>query len=542
MPTPLHGERQRRWAPKTRTGCKTCKIRRKKCDEKKPSCLRCLKDKFQCDGYEAPKAWMFDPNASRDPSQPKESPLETTQESKKTPILHFQDLEHVDGSWFDVETEIDYPQEILSSSNNAALVRRSLCDHYSSDMMLVEPSLPWTKTAVDQNFTQYFLQRTAPLLSSTRKWQYFWTSVVPQAAWENESIRHAMVATALTFDSYLSGTDHTALILSQRNRAVGSFTSQPSSSWEVGLIICRLFSSMAQCNEDFRSALTHMKAGEKMLREASAHANHRTSEIGRLMAGTFMGLFADSTIDFAAMDRFPEEKRSGLWDLKTMCTEYARMLRRMTRDYRSWEPSIETTTMGFLSVVFTTLNQAISSAMYPDVLVLSPDDGIVPVPEIRAQLIAENAILSLDDLRAMFQPLVRDIEDSFAPWSFNKQTYLLKSQQTTLAPPGSVSLPSSSKYSIPPSLRARLKVFVDNYVLQTHALEPRMTAGTFWLPEEEILGCLREVHLDKPQVGVIPCLHDVCSGHQVGEEDVVAKQRREYYHEFVCHYRSGFMV
>ncbi|CAG8979869.1 hypothetical protein HYALB_00002642 [Hymenoscyphus albidus] len=37
--------------PKVKTGCQTCKIRRVKCDETKPSCLRCVKFGHQCDGY-----------------------------------------------------------------------------------------------------------------------------------------------------------------------------------------------------------------------------------------------------------------------------------------------------------------------------------------------------------------------------------------------------------------------------------------------------------------------------------------------------------
>ncbi|KAL4732092.1 hypothetical protein ACLX1H_001100 [Fusarium chlamydosporum] len=40
--------------PKVRSGCTTCKIRHLKCDETKPECLRCVKDKRTCDGYEAP--------------------------------------------------------------------------------------------------------------------------------------------------------------------------------------------------------------------------------------------------------------------------------------------------------------------------------------------------------------------------------------------------------------------------------------------------------------------------------------------------------
>lgn len=54
--------------PKVKTGCQTCKIRRVKCDETKPSCLRCLKFGHQCDGYvskPSPKAPQGSPSSSR---------------------------------------------------------------------------------------------------------------------------------------------------------------------------------------------------------------------------------------------------------------------------------------------------------------------------------------------------------------------------------------------------------------------------------------------------------------------------------------------
>jgi Fungal Zn(2)-Cys(6) binuclear cluster domain len=40
--------------PKVKTGCKTCKIRRVKCDEDKPTCYRCRKFGIACDGYGDP--------------------------------------------------------------------------------------------------------------------------------------------------------------------------------------------------------------------------------------------------------------------------------------------------------------------------------------------------------------------------------------------------------------------------------------------------------------------------------------------------------
>ncbi|OAR05816.1 hypothetical protein LLEC1_07294 [Akanthomyces lecanii] len=43
--------RRKRWAPRVRTGCWTCRSRRVKCDEAKPSCVRCQKSNQNCTGY-----------------------------------------------------------------------------------------------------------------------------------------------------------------------------------------------------------------------------------------------------------------------------------------------------------------------------------------------------------------------------------------------------------------------------------------------------------------------------------------------------------
>ncbi|TVY94227.1 Transcriptional regulatory protein [Lachnellula willkommii] len=51
MPKVAKGRRKRAYRPKTRLGCITCKVRRVKCDETRPACLRCLSTRRACDGY-----------------------------------------------------------------------------------------------------------------------------------------------------------------------------------------------------------------------------------------------------------------------------------------------------------------------------------------------------------------------------------------------------------------------------------------------------------------------------------------------------------
>ncbi|KKY25905.1 putative transcription factor cys6 [Phaeomoniella chlamydospora] len=48
---PDRNKKTRRSLPKTKTGCITCKIRRIKCDEAKPHCLKCTSTGRKCDGY-----------------------------------------------------------------------------------------------------------------------------------------------------------------------------------------------------------------------------------------------------------------------------------------------------------------------------------------------------------------------------------------------------------------------------------------------------------------------------------------------------------
>lgn len=43
---------------RSKTGCGTCRRRKKKCDEEKPHCSNCKKNNVACDGYEPVQAWQ----------------------------------------------------------------------------------------------------------------------------------------------------------------------------------------------------------------------------------------------------------------------------------------------------------------------------------------------------------------------------------------------------------------------------------------------------------------------------------------------------
>ncbi|KAH7347160.1 C6 zinc finger domain-containing protein [Plectosphaerella cucumerina] len=55
----------RRSTPRVKTGCRTCRVRRVKCDEAKPSCLKCTQTGRKCDGYAPPTRAGQSPNSAR---------------------------------------------------------------------------------------------------------------------------------------------------------------------------------------------------------------------------------------------------------------------------------------------------------------------------------------------------------------------------------------------------------------------------------------------------------------------------------------------
>lgn len=55
---------QRAFHNKSKTGCKTCRSRRVKCDETKPTCSRCKSARRSCGGYEPFKVWLFEPTST----------------------------------------------------------------------------------------------------------------------------------------------------------------------------------------------------------------------------------------------------------------------------------------------------------------------------------------------------------------------------------------------------------------------------------------------------------------------------------------------
>ncbi|EXJ92005.1 hypothetical protein A1O3_00555 [Capronia epimyces CBS 606.96] len=388
-----------------------------------------------------------------------------------------------------------------------------------SPSFTVEPS-SFLSTEFDRNYTQYFLRKVVPLLSTTKQWNLFWSSIVPQASWHNQSIHHAMVALAATYESSISGINRSNEIIRQSNLAIRAFTDRHVSP-DIALIICRLFSSMAQCTGNWETALIHMQSGGKILMEES-QISKTNGEIAKLMAPTFLCVTENKIGYLDALERIPWTKRASLSDLETIHSEYGKLLRSLGSQ-KHWR-KIGSSNTSFLLISWSIMTQVVCSMMYPDIVMFTAEDPIVPATQVGIKLLEAGALLSLDELKTTSRQLFDDLRDFFR-----------QCQDGTV---------------FCANHKPRLKRCVENFVVQAAEVEPRMTAGTFWLEEGEE-ACAIDEYLQhahpgadvQSRAGGSRCR--VSSLSQIERPPIrtedSSREQREYYLEYVCPYRSGFI-
>jgi hypothetical protein len=167
-------------------------------------------------------------------------------------------------------------------------------------------------------------------------------------------------------------------------------------------------------------------------------------------------------------------------------------------------------TNSLLSIAWSTLTQAFSSTLHPDVISFA-EDPVVHVGQIIPSLEAEEALLSIEELDAGFRSLIRDLQYYF---------YMAEGEA-----------------SLSRAMRRRIRRLVENYVVQAADVEPRMTAGTFW-HEYDFPHCCIDNHLSKCELGESKPYETHFENREVLDFE---RKKRDYYLEHVCQYRSGFM-
>ncbi|KAJ5731108.1 uncharacterized protein N7483_005616 [Penicillium malachiteum] len=213
-------KKQSRSVKRVKSGCRTCKIRRVKCDESRPACRRCVSTGRACDGY---------------------------------------------GIWGGGGNPYGQPQ-----SNRALSV---YCTPVPSGSMTVD----------EQMYFNWFMEKTtkkfAGLFASD-----FWETLVLQASAQEPAVRHAVVAlsAAHRFDRSDSpwaipatyGFDAEQFTLQQYNKAIHFLRSTTGSTnpytLRVALITCLVFVTLEFLRGQYKMGSAHLRYGIKLLSNISS--------------------------------------------------------------------------------------------------------------------------------------------------------------------------------------------------------------------------------------------------------------------------------
>jgi len=161
------------------------------------------------------------------------------------------------------------------------------------------PSLLPTADAQEQRSLEYFRSRTVPELAGSFNSE-FWSRFILQTAQHEPAIRHAITALGSLHEHFESAEDARAANsdfgLQQYSKAIQCvvkgptpFAGQPT---DVALISCILFTAFESLQGHYRTALTHVNSGLRVLAESETSGNvHRASYIPKeLLKSLFIRL------------------------------------------------------------------------------------------------------------------------------------------------------------------------------------------------------------------------------------------------------------
>lgn len=215
--------RKKRFATKVRTGCISCRKRRVKCDETKPSCSICIKAGLICGGYQATFICKFNP-----------SEIHTVPPASQS-------------------HEIGRP---------------------------MTPQMQLTESEI-RSF-QYYVEIFCPVLTTLfPSNQHLWTRIIPQAARTHQAVMHALASAALSNEDASSASASDLYIKPRKQfhySAALRMLTREQPALHVALLSCiALF--MYSCYErDENHARLHLGAGYRMIQTYNPQKAHKTSD------------------------------------------------------------------------------------------------------------------------------------------------------------------------------------------------------------------------------------------------------------------------
>ncbi|KAJ9613063.1 hypothetical protein H2200_003004 [Cladophialophora chaetospira] len=276
-----HQPRQKKWHSKTRNGCKVCKLRRVKCDETRPACLRCTNSNRTCEGYDPPKAWLFTVAAAEKEaslSSPSTTPglTDSTEVSLQGSVASEGEAGIPKPSSSRVDNEKHRPR---TSNHNNALTSTNV------SVVSIARSLsgPY-RTPDDQYYLKYYLEVAAVFFARANMSAQFWLAHFPRLAYQFPSTQLALLTVSMAFkdlQTYMNdGIDprKTSFGLGtvERESQAMRMVAKRSTAIEEVLADALAFWMTAMCTGDFASALKHAFHAQKLLAGIRDRSKHDT--------------------------------------------------------------------------------------------------------------------------------------------------------------------------------------------------------------------------------------------------------------------------
>ncbi|KAI9896681.1 hypothetical protein N3K66_008853 [Trichothecium roseum] len=257
---------------KVRTGCITCKIRKVKCDETKPSCLRCVKTGRKCDGYA--------------PIKPRAPPRRAAASASSS-----------------------------SSSAAAAAASAAVGPSFNGTMLSSSssPSLAVNFRSPDEvRAFDYYRANAGSLVgaSGIKGADDFWTGLVTRLCFADDAVRHAVLAMSSLHESVVAGgrSRGTSFAFREYGKAIAAMREYRSSGpAAVPLLVCVVFICIEFMLDYKAAAQLHICQGRQML------ARMGQQEEGEGEQGEHAGGFSSSSsMDMVRKELVPVYARLSL--------------------------------------------------------------------------------------------------------------------------------------------------------------------------------------------------------------------------------------
>ncbi|CAK7225860.1 hypothetical protein SBRCBS47491_006032 [Sporothrix bragantina] len=208
------GTSGRKGSKKVRSGCITCKIRKVKCDETKPYCLRCTKTGRKCDGYLDDAALAIRRQRRRRPEPGLFDDSAVGSQGQLANALPTHAATTTAASTPEISSAV--------KSSSAATFKSRLLDRQ-----------PW-ETAQEKRAFDFFRHTTAPCLAGDLD-AVFWRVLVLQICHTEPAVWHAVLAVSSLHEVLLQSSSEPCMPLQDTSGAPSPSAPSPSCAARIVL-------------------------------------------------------------------------------------------------------------------------------------------------------------------------------------------------------------------------------------------------------------------------------------------------------------------